>query len=237
MKTPVDTSKLNPIINLAVAMADGLETLCTEQMAHGQSDLANCDVLPTRTLGRNDKELLEKAGVKFLGPVEGDSLFQKVELPLGWKKRRTNHHLWTDLLDPNGRIRAAIFYSAVFYDRDAHFCATCRYSTDTEYHRPEPGVEMVPEYQAGYPEPNEYFDVMGMVHYSRPKPPKMVERVLEPIAAIGLVKDGDIIIHRTIRVDAESEHPYRVGGIVRDLAEIWLNENYPNWKDPGAYWL
>jgi hypothetical protein len=213
MKIPLDTSKLNPIINFGVAMSSGLETLCTEQMAHGQSDLTSCDVLPTRTLGRNDKEILERAGVKFLGPVEGDSLFQMVELPPGWTKRRTSHHLWTDLLDSNGRVRAAIFYSAVFYDRDAHFYATSRYSTDTEYHIPEPGFEMVPEYQAGHPDSNEYFDIMGMVHYSRPMP-KMVKRVLEPIAATGLVKDGDIIIHRTIRFDAESKYPYRVGKIL-----------------------
>lgn len=66
------------------------------------------------------RETLETAGVKFGEVVEGDSLFQYVELPVGWKKQGTDHDMWSSLHDENGKEVATIFYKAAFYDRRAH---------------------------------------------------------------------------------------------------------------------
>lgn len=93
------------------------------QEARGQKELAGSDVLPSQIRGtRNSpdgREALERAGVRFGDYVESDPLFRYVELPEGWEKRPTDHSLWTDLVDAEGRVRASIFYKAAFYDRDA----------------------------------------------------------------------------------------------------------------------
>jgi hypothetical protein len=78
---------------------------------------------------------LEAAGVKFLGPVENDPIFQRVELPAGWKKEPTEHSMWSRLLDERNRARAGIFFKAAFYDRSAHLALTCRYSVAYDYDR------------------------------------------------------------------------------------------------------
>ncbi len=40
--------------------------------------------------------------------------------------------------------------------------------------------------------------------------------------------DGKDIIHSTAKVDSSGE--------AEMLAEAWLNDNYPNWRDESAYW-
>ena len=34
----------------------------------------------------------------------------------------------------------------------------------------------------------------------------------------------------------EDTKRYEVAAGASELAQVCLNENYPNWKDPGAYW-
>lgn len=92
------------------------------QEADGQQSFVNSTTLPTDI--RGGKKDLEAAGVKFLGPVEGDSLFQYVELPAGWKKEGTDHSMWSKLVDEQGRERASIFYKAASYDRRAFASVT-----------------------------------------------------------------------------------------------------------------
>ena len=93
-----------------------------QQEEEGQHELVRSDTLPTKMLdsdGRKIKEILEEAGVKFLDVVEGDPMFQYVELPEGWKKVPTDHEMWSNLVDDKGKTRASIFYKAAFYDRKA----------------------------------------------------------------------------------------------------------------------
>lgn len=53
-----------------------------------------------------------------LGPVTPDDpIFRSATLPAGWTKRRTDHPLYTDLLDADGVKRGTIGYKAAFYDR------------------------------------------------------------------------------------------------------------------------
>lgn len=110
-----NTEKADPMEHLALAMfGGGIE----EQEAIGQSQLEHSDVLPTQC-SEDDRKALEAAGVVFGEKVEGDDIFTHVTLPAGWKKQRTDHSMWTDLLDGEGTKRAAIFYKAAFYDRNA----------------------------------------------------------------------------------------------------------------------
>ena len=58
-------------------------------------------------------------------------MFQEVILPAGWKKVRTDHSMWSKLVDDKGRERASIFYKAAFYDRSAHMNLVRRFTVDT----------------------------------------------------------------------------------------------------------
>lgn len=100
----------------------------------GQASFVNSTTLPTE-MSQDAKKVLEEAGVKFLGAVPGDELFQYVELPAGWKKRSTDHSMHNNLLDDKGRVRATIFYKAAFYDRSASLSVSRRYSTRFDYQR------------------------------------------------------------------------------------------------------
>jgi hypothetical protein len=92
-----------------------------DQEKTGQESFVESTTLPTVISG---KEILEAAGVKFLGLVEDDALFQYVQLPAGWKKVATDHSMWSTLVDEKGRERASIFYKAASYDRRAFATAT-----------------------------------------------------------------------------------------------------------------
>lgn len=86
-------------------------------------------------------QIAECALWKAMGVVLGDSvdkLLRKATLPDGWKIQRTDHHMWKDLVDDQGRTRASIMHKAAFYDEDA-------------------SVTIVPRFQASY----QYADKMG----------------------------------------------------------------------------
>ncbi|MCP4967225.1 MAG: hypothetical protein GY926_18590 [bacterium] len=102
------------------------------QEAAGQVQLVNSDVLPTEAL-YGAREALEAAGVRFGEPDPDDPLFAPVELPSGWRKERSDHSMWSHLIDGQGRRRAEIFYKAAFYDRRAHIMATQRFTVRFDY--------------------------------------------------------------------------------------------------------
>lgn len=110
-----NTSKLDPFQNL---VETGLAGSVEAQEARGQRELETSDVLPT-DCGSEDRKELEAAGVVFGEKVKGDEIFTHVKLPAGWKKQRTDHSMYTDLVDEKGAKRASIFYKAAFYDRSA----------------------------------------------------------------------------------------------------------------------
>ena len=119
MKKPRFHPDTDPLLMLLDAMTQGsTEGIVERQEEQGQRSFVDSDTLPANLTGQ---KILEDAGVKFLGPVEGDDLFQYVELPEGWKKEATDHSMWSKLLDAEGNERASIFYKAASYDRDA-FC-------------------------------------------------------------------------------------------------------------------
>ena len=108
---------------LVALMPGGIEA----QEKRGQSALVNSAMLPVQA----QWDQLAQIGIVRGDPV--DDLFVNATLPAGWTKRATEHDMWSDLLDEQGRKRAAIFYKAAFYDRSAHMTLSRRYSA---YQRP-----------------------------------------------------------------------------------------------------
>lgn len=112
--TPAALSALaaGDLSNACVAMTPGgIEA----QEAAGQRVQASRETLPVK--GTGDRRAWEALGFVFSDVTDG--LFVYVEFPLGWKKVPTEHSMWTDLVDAEGKKRASIFYKAAFYDRDA----------------------------------------------------------------------------------------------------------------------
>ena len=112
-------NKLDMMMLLAGAMgAGGVSGAIMEQEAQGQRELVNSTQLPAK-VNSGDRKALEKAGVVFGEKSPDDDLFVEATLPEGWQKRRTDHSMWSELVDEKGVVRATIFYKAAFYDRDA----------------------------------------------------------------------------------------------------------------------
>ncbi|MEI6280893.1 MAG: hypothetical protein WCP17_02750 [bacterium] len=123
---------------IAEAMIFGAGASIERQEARGQRSFVESTTLPTEIRGGvdcNPEAALEAMGVKFLGVVEGDELFQNVELPKGWKKVADGHSMHSHLVDDKGRTRASIFYKAAFYDRRADMSLHSRYSVMFDYNR------------------------------------------------------------------------------------------------------
>lgn len=115
---------------LAASTPGGIE----RQEAEGQKSFVASATLPKDMMGTT-REQLEAIGFKF--GADADDLFVNCTLPPGWTKRATDHSMWSDLLDEQGRKRGGIFYKAAFYDRNAHMSMNRRYSV----HSYEPGSQ------------------------------------------------------------------------------------------------
>ena len=92
-----------------------------KQESNGQMELVESSQLPKdiRPLGLDAKEEYEKRGIEVISETEGDDLFFDVKLPSGWNLKPTEHSMWNNLVDENGKTVAAIFYKAAFYDRSS----------------------------------------------------------------------------------------------------------------------
>jgi len=199
-RAPRNTAKEvheNPILGLAVAMGDCGSGILAQE-AQGQSSFVGSDTLPTDmgfNKDYNTKAILEAAGVKFLGVVEGDDMFQYVELPEGWKKVATSHSMHSKLVDDKGRERASIFYKAAFYDRSANMSICRRFSVSFDWTRFDK-------------------DKVGVTN----------------------VTDGDKVVYTTEPLQAEDKKGWDVEEVTNKVAIEWLDESYPDWRNPGAYW-
>lgn len=170
------------------------------QEAQGQKELVESSVLPVEMDQHSDydtRKILEELGVKFLGVIEDDKIFQRVELPVGWKIEPTEHSMHSSLLDDKKRVRAGIFYKAAFYDRSAHLTLKRRYGCSLDYVKANKGV-----IQSNVKD-------QGKIIYSTDE---------------YILKESD----EARRWAIQNEHDKRV--------ITWLNENCPEWENPGKYW-
>jgi hypothetical protein len=205
----------DPLQFLAEAMVCGASNAIENQEARGQVHLSTSDVLPI-DCNRQDRGVFERMGIVFQEPV--DDLFVRVDLPAGWKKVPCNHPMWTDLVDNLGRKRAVIFYKAAFYDRSAHMNALIRLAYMTQ---PEGGY--TDDFAADKLKPRECVvldaatDGVLWRMVIAPEPP-----------------------YRACDDDPEARQAWLAWQEKRSymefLAEKWLNQNYPDWRDPAAYW-
>ena len=199
------SARLDPIGMLA-EMAGGVGPAIYAQEARGQRELAASEQLPAPKA--RAREVLEKAGVKWGAPTPGDDLFVSAVLPAGWKKRPTDHSMWTDLVDEKGRVRAQIFYKAAFYDRDASITVRPRFRVTTEYK--DPTKDGSPQRHAVMDGKTVLFATAWLKHDADGQP------------APGEKWD-----------DWDARRPTTKS---RVEAEAWLKEHYPNHDDPTAYW-
>lgn len=107
---------------IAASTPGGIEA----QEARGQREFVRSETLP-RKFNRCSQADFEALGFVFGEPV--DELFIACMFPEGWTKQPTDHSMWSELLDAQGRVRAMIFYKAAFYDRDAHISLKRRYTS------------------------------------------------------------------------------------------------------------
>jgi hypothetical protein len=110
-----DTSRRDPKEHVMGSLVEGRDGYITGMESAGQSQLVQSEQLPVDGF---DDDILA------LGIVRGDNhlcddLFVNATLPEGWSRRRSDHAMWSYLVDERGVRRVAIFYKAAFYDRRA----------------------------------------------------------------------------------------------------------------------
>jgi hypothetical protein len=195
-----------------------------DQEAQGQTQLVSSSQLPAKiNYGSKESaaEQYQKMGIKVIGPSNGDDLFLNVELPTGWKIEPTDHSMWSELRDNQGRKRAMIFYKAAFYDRDAFINLERRYSYKV--------------------------DRLGFLNgdYSR----ENKEYVSYKTPLCGWIMDQDRLVVQFDGANIPIEHN-PTGGYTRDYIEAcddaerrlkdacltYLNSLYPAWESFFTYW-
>lgn len=113
-----NTSNRDPLLHLMGALGGDSDSYITGMEAAGQAQLVNSTELPTEMNSGTDDDL-RALGFVLGGPDPGDPMFRPVTLPGGWRKERTDHSMWSKVVDELGRPRLTVFYKAAFYDRDA----------------------------------------------------------------------------------------------------------------------
>lgn len=116
MRTVQNTANTDPMMLLMGAMVNPSGHIEAMEAA-GQRQLVASEVLPT-DCGGKDKYI--ELGFTFGDPVEGDKMFMAATLPEGWKRKGSEHAMWSYIEDERGIERVSIFYKAAFYDRSAH---------------------------------------------------------------------------------------------------------------------
>lgn len=166
------------------------------QEAAGQRSFVGADTFPIDM--RGDRRVFEGMGLVFGEPV--DDIFLSVIFPPGWKKVRTDHSMWSDLVDERGRKRASIFYKAAFYDRSAHAFPQRRYRQGRTHD----------DICFAYAKDEATDTMLWRSELSFPKPG---------------YEDRDAYLFWSNQVDS-----------LEAQARQWLDENYPDWGNPLAYW-
>lgn len=203
--------KVEDLKFLANAIAIGsAEAALRQEAEQGQQQVMTSDILPVEMSVEGAKEFLERRGVRFLGAVENDPLFQRAELPTGWKKIPA-HHPWLSVLkDDRGRELARIFYKAEHYDRKAELILACRYSV----------VSCVGE-----------MSTVSILSYEGP----IFAMATDGCSVTG---KGKVLFKTEEIPHIENKlERYKVYSRAMTEARAWLDSRYPGWStDPLAYW-
>ncbi len=105
---------------LLESMVFGSSGRVEAQEKQGQHELVVSEVLPSDLKGGEEAwEKLRSWGFVIGDVVPNDPIFRFVQLPAGWKKKGSDHDMWSSVVDETGGERISIFYKAAFYDRSA----------------------------------------------------------------------------------------------------------------------
>lgn len=89
-----------------------------------QGDMQAMSLLPPPK--DDDRELFQKMGIKF--GESANKLLLKCTLPNGWSVKRTDHHLYSNVIDERGMKRAMIMVHTM--DRDSWIRPLTRFNAD-----------------------------------------------------------------------------------------------------------
>lgn len=209
----------NPLLTLLGAIGNP-ERGITESFRNGQSALNGEAVIPVRlnAYEGDGKKLLTDMGFTLGGSVQGDPLFQRALLPEGWQKKSTNHYLWSNIIDSNGFIRFEVFFSSVMWDREAFMNPSIRIYCNQQYREGdnEDGPKLE---ESGITRWRVTAALPGGVR-------KNVKTFDRPISYRESMADDEVARRAYFQQSDE----------LRDEARAWMLANYPECKNPLAYW-
>lgn len=191
--------------------AEDVFVLHPERVA--QTQLTVTQRLPRAMEPFGAQELLVAGGV-VLNDCE-DELFFNVILPPGWQVVPSFEPRVSALVDGLNRERARIFYKGSAYDRKASLHITCRYNVRDW-------------------DPSEVLEDHGLREF--------VREVADGGSA--LLATGEAIFLCSAEIPAEGHGTdmlakkvrYRAHRSAVQEAVNWLDEHYPQHRDPFAYW-
>lgn len=194
------------VIEVLALLSSGkrAEDFVLNQELESQRVLVISELLPKQIEPEGAKTFLEKLGLKFKEDI--DDLFQKVDLPPGWKKVATKHPWLSMLVDQHGREIARIFFKSNYYDRVAALIVQPRYGvwegeSENVQHSPDQAIS------ATVMDGGSVLGTGEILFMTLPKPSSIdrVERMRTWLQA-------------------------------KEEAYSWLEENFPEWHNPFAYW-
>jgi len=143
-------------------------------------------------------EVMKAVGIELVDVEEGDSLFQRVKLPVGWKKVVGDLTAYSHIVDSEGRKRVEIIlYQAGSSEQKIFMYLCCRFGRSFDH-----------------------------------------DRFCNTNECVTHVTDGGQVIYTTEPVVAD-KHKGNMHMTIKEAnaaASAWLNEHYPKWLEPDAYW-
>lgn len=175
-----------------------------------QVNFTKSNTVPVQCLTR-EEWALEKAGVIFGAVVFEYPSLRYVQLPQGWKIVETDKPDGFDMLDNKGRKRAFITFRDYQHFDSWYGVWYRRYANLSIKQRFSPGADTTQIKQG----------IIGVSVYDQG----------EEIFTSNLIND-----ERLAQYESVSEKVFYGWEFGMDAARAWLDEQYPNWKDPSAYW-
>ena len=199
----------DPKLDFLEILLVGGDKAIPAQEKRGQTDLVESTSLPIK--GSSDPEFL-KSPIKIApfdqeNPEKPGDLFRKATLPPGWTKRASDHSMWSYVCDENGCRRAAVFYKAAFYDREAFIRLEQRFYMKQDYSDAS--------YAKADTEATFQVTDMGQGYES-----KVIYSKTYPLPD----RETDRDAH------------YAASNAAKAEMEAAFKKRYPNFKDPNAYW-
>lgn len=181
--------------------------------AQGSREVRGRNVLPTNGTSAPDVQKIWLAlGFELGEPFADDKLFRPARFPPGWRidysRADANDPRHLCLYDEKDRVRGYMFYSSVFYDRDANIYFKRRYRVDyLSVHDPE---------------------VRAMEDRVGENPLRDAKCIFDTLL--------EQIVERVVVERQEGEKLYEYSDRVQKVAGERLLALFPNANDPLAYW-